>query len=170
MTPVSAWPGNTALPVTWRHMCFSAGRLPSALQWRHNERDSVSNHQPHDCLFNYLFRRRSKKTSKVRVTGLCGWNSPVTGETLHKGPVTRKMFPFDDVIMTTQYELVLLTHWGLNKTVEILHITFSMAFSLIQILESHKMNRCNMFLRASITFGIGSGNGLSPNRRRLANT
>ena len=44
-------------------------------------------------------RRRSKKTSKVRVTGLCEGKSPVTGEFPHKGPVTRKMFPFDDVIM-----------------------------------------------------------------------
>ena len=43
----------------------------SALKWRHNERHGVSNHQPHDCLFNCLFRRRSKKTSKLRVTGLC---------------------------------------------------------------------------------------------------
>ena len=51
-----------------------------SLQWRHNERDSVSNHQPHDCLLNRLFRRRSKKTSKLRVTGLCAGNSPGTGE------------------------------------------------------------------------------------------
>ena len=57
----------------------------------------VSNHQPHDCLLNRLFKRRSKKTSKLRVTGLCEWNSPVTGEFADKGPVTRKMFPFDDV-------------------------------------------------------------------------
>ena len=42
--------------------------------------DSVSNHQPHDCLLNCLFRRRSKKTSKLRVTGLCAGNSPGTGE------------------------------------------------------------------------------------------
>ena len=49
-------------------------------QWRHNERDGVSNHQPHDCLLNRLSRRRSKKTSKLRVTGLCAGNSPVTGE------------------------------------------------------------------------------------------
>ena len=48
-------------------------------QWRHNGRDSVSNHQPHDCLLNRLFRRRSKKTSKVCVTVLCVGNSPVTG-------------------------------------------------------------------------------------------
>ena len=35
----------------------------------------------HDCLLNRLFRRRWKKTSKLlRVTGLCEWNSPVTGE------------------------------------------------------------------------------------------
>ena len=51
-----------------------------SLQWRHNGRDSVSNHQPHDCLLNRLFRRRSKKTSKLRVTGLCAGNSPGTGE------------------------------------------------------------------------------------------
>ena len=44
-------------------------------------------------------RRRLKKTSKLRVTGLCEWNSPVAGNSPHKGPVTRKMFPFDDVIM-----------------------------------------------------------------------
>ena len=46
------------------------------LQWRHNGRDSVSNHQPQDCLLNRQFRRRSKKTSKLRVTGLCVGNSP----------------------------------------------------------------------------------------------
>ena len=38
------------------------------------------NHQPHDWLINCLFRCRSKKTSNVRVTGLCAGNSPVTGE------------------------------------------------------------------------------------------
>ena len=66
------------------------GRAPSAdtvlttkrdmsLQWRHNERHGVSNHQPHHCLLNRLFNRRSKKTSKLRVTGLCAGNSPATG-------------------------------------------------------------------------------------------
>ena len=53
---------------------------PSSLRWRHNERDSVSNHQHHDCLLHRLFRRRSKKTSKFRATGLCVGNSPGTGE------------------------------------------------------------------------------------------
>ena len=52
------------------------------LQWRHNGRDGVSNHQPNDCLLNRLFRRISKKTSKLRVTGICAGNSPVTGEFL----------------------------------------------------------------------------------------
>ena len=50
------------------------------LRWRHNGRDIVSNHQPHDCLLNRLFRRRSKKTSKFCVTGPCVGNSPGTGE------------------------------------------------------------------------------------------
>ena len=46
----------------------------------YNGRDSVSNHQPHDGLLNLLFRRRSKKTSKFRVTGQCAGNSLLTGE------------------------------------------------------------------------------------------
>ena len=70
-----------------------------SLQWRHNERESVSNHQPHHCLLNRLFRRRSEKTSKLRVTGLCVGNSPGPVNSPHKWPVTRKMFPCDDVIM-----------------------------------------------------------------------
>ena len=41
--------------------------------------DGVSNHQPHDCLLNRSFTHRSKKTSKLRVTGLCAGNSPLTG-------------------------------------------------------------------------------------------
>ena len=50
------------------------------LQWRHNERDGVSNHRRVHGLLNRLFRSRSKKTSKLRVTGLCEGNSPVTDE------------------------------------------------------------------------------------------
>ena len=74
-----------------------AGVTYITLLWPHNGRDCVSNHQPHDCLLNRLFRRRSKKTSRLRVTGLCAGNSLVNSP--HKWPVTRKMFPFDDVIM-----------------------------------------------------------------------
>ena len=56
-------------------------RAQSPLQWRHNGYDDVSNHQHHHCLLNLLYRRRSKKTSKLRVTGLCAGNSPETGDT-----------------------------------------------------------------------------------------
>ena len=50
-----------------------------SLQWRHNEHDVVSIHHRLHCLLNRLFRRRSKKTPKLRVTGLCEGNPPVTG-------------------------------------------------------------------------------------------
>ena len=50
------------------------------LQWRHNGCDGVSNHQPHRCLLNCLLRHRSKKISKLCVTGLCAGNSSVSGE------------------------------------------------------------------------------------------
>ena len=68
---------------------FIYGDVPCSLAWsqwafalheHHNGRDGVSSHQSHHCLLNRLFRHRSKKTSKLRVTGLCTGNSPVTGE------------------------------------------------------------------------------------------
>ena len=48
-------------------------KIVMSLHWRHNDHDGVSNHQPHGYLLNRLFRHRSKKTSKLRVTDLCVW-------------------------------------------------------------------------------------------------
>ena len=89
----------------WRPSCLGLNQLTNlyvlavfeywfcALQWRHNGRDSVSNHQPHDYLLNRLFRRRTKKTSKLRVTGLCAGNSPGSGEfPLTNGQLRGKCF------------------------------------------------------------------------------
>ena len=47
-------------------------------------------------------RKHQSSTSLAFVGGIHRWpvNSP------HKGPVTRKMFPFDDVIMSWIYELI----------------------------------------------------------------
>ena len=51
----------------------------NTLQWRHNERDDVANHQRLEYLLNRLFRRWSKKTGKLRLTGFCEGISPITG-------------------------------------------------------------------------------------------
>ena len=84
------------------HQCPGAfSFIGSTLQWRHNERDGVSNHQPHDCLLNRFWaadqRKHQSSASLADVWGIHRrqMNSP------HKGPVTLKMFPFDDVIMNT---------------------------------------------------------------------
>ena len=79
--------------------CKSICYWYSSLQWRHNERDGVSNHQPHDSLLNRLFREWSKKTSKLRITCLFERNLPVTGEFPSQRASNAEMFPFDDVIM-----------------------------------------------------------------------
>ena len=77
--------------------CF----IHTTLQWRHNERNGVSNHQPHNCLLNRVFRRRSKKTSKpLRHWPLWGEFTDDRWIPRTKEPVTQKRFPFDDVIMT----------------------------------------------------------------------
>ena len=70
-----------------------------ALQWHHDERNGVSHHQPHDCLLNRLFRRRSKTTSKLRVIDFCEGNSPLTGEFPAQRASRAENVTFDDVIM-----------------------------------------------------------------------
>ena len=75
-----------ALVAHFLSKCYSCLRRFSltiyTLQLRHNGPDSVSHHQPNDCLLNRLFKRRSKKSSKLRATGVCAGNSPLTGEFL----------------------------------------------------------------------------------------
>ena len=61
----------------YNELCYS---LCLALPWRHNWCDGVPDRQPRDCLLNRSYRRRSKKTPKLCVTGLCTGNSPGTGE------------------------------------------------------------------------------------------
>ena len=63
-------------------LCVTVKRpiADKALQWRHDERNEVSDHHHCDCLLNRLFSRRSKKTSKLHVTSLCAGNSPVIDE------------------------------------------------------------------------------------------
>ena len=85
----------------WRpiSLCFQIHFIES-LQWRHNEQSGVSNHQPHECLLNRFIqgadeRKLPSSASLAFFRGIHQW--PVNS--LHKGPVTRKMFPFDDVIM-----------------------------------------------------------------------
>ena len=61
---------NTCNDLCWSQFSARLRPRPPAHVWTYL----------YDCLLNRLFRRRSKKTSKLRVTGLCAGNSLVTGE------------------------------------------------------------------------------------------
>ena len=52
--------------------CTCLTHCRRTLQWRHNDHDSVSNHQPHGCLLNRLFRRRSRNIKAPRHWPLWG--------------------------------------------------------------------------------------------------
>ena len=88
----------------WDKSIYIWAKRNRTLHCRHNGRDGSSNHQPYDCLLNRLFRLRSKKyqssASLAFVGGIHRWpvNSP------HEWPVTRQIFPFDDVIMIIRKE------------------------------------------------------------------
>ena len=66
----------------------------NASEWRHNECNAVPSHRPLGCLLNHLFRCGSKKPSSA---------ASLTGHQWIPLTVTRKMFPFDDVIMGCSY-------------------------------------------------------------------
>ena len=47
------------------HLWRVAVSLGIPLQWRYNDSDGVSNHQPHDCLLNRLFKVQVKENIKA---------------------------------------------------------------------------------------------------------
>ena len=61
-----------------------------------NDRHGVSNYRFIECLFNSLLRLTTKTHEKPALLSLCVES---TGDSPHKATVTRKMLPFDDVIM-----------------------------------------------------------------------
>ena len=67
--------------------------------WWHGKYFLVANPLLKRCLINRLFRRRSKESSKLRVSGLCEGIHLSLWVSVHKWAVTWKIFPFDDVIM-----------------------------------------------------------------------
>ena len=107
--------------------------MDKTLQWRHNERDGVSNRQSHDCFLNRLFKAQIKENikaprhkplwgeftgdrwiprTKVQQRGKCFdfydviMHCFILGRysTMKTaGPVRRNMFPFDDVIMLSTH-------------------------------------------------------------------
>ena len=82
---------------------------------------SISNHQPYDCLLNRLFRHRCNKTSKLRVTGLCEGNSPVTGEF----PAQRASKAKNVSISWSHISLLWLNH-GMTSLEKIDHVIISL--------------------------------------------
>ena len=60
---------NTLFNRNWNTVPFLQIRMGhkagETLQWRHNERDGVSNHQPHDCWHNRLFKAQIKGNKKA---------------------------------------------------------------------------------------------------------
>ena len=92
-----------------------SGKYCITLQWRHNERDGVSIHQPHNCLPNRLFRHRSEKISKLRVTGLCAGNSPVTGEFLAQRASNAENISINVSIWWRHHVSSRMTQWVSNN-------------------------------------------------------
>ena len=111
-------------------------------------------------------RKYQSSASLAFVRGIHRWpvNSP------HKWPVTREMFPFDDVILVLCSHVVTLDHieyWGLNNMVTIVRTTFSNAFLerkfsfMMYVLLNFVPN---IQMTISQHWSIGLGNGLMPCR------
>ena len=123
-----------------------------ALHWRHNDHDDVWNHQPHGCLLICLFRLRSKKTSKLRVTSLCVGIHRDRWIPRTKGQLRGKYFD----LMTSSWlsavlrPVVVISHYGRKQR----HNSYTMKYEYMLLsvceLPRHKHGihgthvRCNM--------------------------
>ena len=108
----SFWRNSGVIIASWFRWEVSADAITRhcakyqvTLQWRHNERNGVSNHRRLDCLPNRLFKRKHQNSASLAfVWGI--HRSPVNSP--QKGPVRRKMFPFDGVAMRDVFFQVFL--------------------------------------------------------------
>ena len=149
-------------PIKWQPVCLDSGdgSIPGwlhtlgavAIQHNNDVIMGVMASQITSLMIVYwtvLFRRRSKKTPKLRITGLCVGNSPVTGEFPTQMGSNAEMFPFDDVIMEIPPKLSLISNLAKSD----LSIT---SFSLTQSFEGlHRalQYRCRDLFTISNGFG-----------------
>ena len=117
----------------WRESMNSPGKAPVTqrgvwceaiiiLQWCHNECDGVSNTSL-TIVYSAAYKKKHQSSASLAIVwGIHRWprNSP------HKGPVTRKMFPFDDVIMMGCYLRIVLPG-------KVVHITTLILFLVLVI-------------------------------------
>ena len=133
----SYWPSCRLFETPWRsgdvtvnahNLTLCRPGFVTSLLWRHNGGKCVSNHQSCICLLNRLVgvdqRKHQSSASLAFVWGI--HRGPVTSP--HKGPVTQKMFPFDDVIkwsfskyhMTSIFDIVRLYIYGTDGRIYVI--------------------------------------------------
>ena len=94
--------------------CGISATIKLWLQWHHNEHEGVSDHQPtivYSTVYSGADQRNHQSSAALAfVRGNHRWkaNSP------HKGPVTWKMFPFDDVIMRFLWPFWINIYYTIN--------------------------------------------------------
>ena len=123
--------------MSWHHR--------GSLQVRYNERHGVLNRQHLDCLLSRLIRRTTNQITKLSFTGFV-WRGihrwPV--DSPNKGPVTRKMFPFDDVI-----GLWLMQSWG-----TCISIAQIIIFTINQFICWTNVRQCDSKCNCLVTDGV----------------
>ena len=124
-------------PILLQSPSLGFAGMVAVLQWHHNERDGISNHQHIDCLLyrcSCADKKDQSSASLVVVRGIHRWpmNSPI------KRPVTRKMIPFDHVTMGMRhsFEITDVTYVCLNTSnIICLHFGHSCIQHLVTVLH-----------------------------------
>ena len=147
--------------------CIFMSQRPATLQWRHNECDGISNHQPHDCLFNRLFRRRSKKTPNSpvnwgHITGEFPAQRASNAENISISWRHHKNLSMHQLTAIPSHPSCISTYCGLDKIATILQATFPI-YLIVRKLLYFKF-RWNLFPGVQLTINhLYSDNDLAPN-------
>ena len=108
-----------------------------ALQWRHNELNVISNHQPDDCFTQQFIQGADKRNIKApRHWPLCREFTRERWIPAQKWVVSRTMFTFDDVIM--QAAFLEVNHVSVNEC--------QVTYPNITSLNGEQINACVMHL------------------------
>ena len=119
----------------WDHLSTLGALYQNALRWRHNDHNGVSNHQPHGCLLNRLFRHRSKKNIKAPRH----W--PLWGEFTGTGEFpAQRASNVENVSIWWRHHGMLLYHRGCVMNDFPIHGNMG-SRALLRLIMSHRANK-----------------------------
>ena len=127
----------------------------NALQWRHNEHDTVSNRRRSDCMLN-VWSSATEWRHQSSASLAFEWGIHRQPEDFpHREPVTPKMFTFEDIIMKNKHVNIIRTEQTTETSILMSYIVTPKSI-WSQILRTGELLRPQVLTKPALNSGLAN--------------